>query len=320
MNFGYISSIISTGWFLDYMPVQGSTFAREIDFMNNFITYVATFCTLAITGVMIYFTIKYRKRSDNDLTPNITHNATLETLWTVVPTIICAFVFYYGTMSYVDMRTPPANSIEIGVRGYQWAWEFSYPTGKKEGETLVVPVNRPVKLIMKSDDVNHSFYIPAMRVKEDVIGGTYHYLWFEPKLLGEFPIFCTEYCGKNHSGMMAKLKVVTQAEYDDHINDRTKGELPPEELGKAVWVNKGCKGCHSIDGSAVVGPTWKGLWGNKREFLDGGSATADENYIQESISNPNKHIVKGYQQGIMPMIPLTSEEVNTVIAFMKTLK
>ncbi len=304
---------------LDWMPEQASTFAPQVDMTNNFISWVAAFCTVSITGAMIYFAIRYRKRSDLDKTPAITHNTTLETLWTAIPTVVCLFVFYVGTMTYVDMRTPPGNAIEIGVRGYQWAWEFTYPTGKKQGEELVVPVNKPVKLIMKSDDVNHSFFIPAMRVKEDVIGSSYHYLWFEATKLGTFPIFCTEYCGKQHSGMLGKLRVVSQAEYEDHINNRTKGELSPEELGKQVWVNKGCKGCHSLDGSAIVGPSWKGLWGKEREFTDGTKAVADENYIKNAISNPNGQVVKGYGP-LMPMLPLTNEEVDHVIALVKSLK
>lgn len=302
------------------MPEQASTFAGEVDFMNNFISYVAAFCTLAITGTMIYFAWKYRKKSDNDVTPQITHNATLETLWTAIPTVVVIFVFFYGTRTYVDMRTPPANAVEISVLGRKWVWEFTYPTGKKEAEELVVPVNRPIKLIMQSQDVNHSFFIPAMRVKEDVIGGVYHYLWFEPTKLGTFPIFCAEYCGTNHSGMLAKLRVVTQEEYDDHINDRTKGEIPLEEKAQQLWVNKGCKGCHTLDGSPLVGPTWKGLFGSKREFVDGTTGTADENYIRESILNPNAHIVKGFQPGLMPALPATDDEINTFIAFMKTLK
>jgi len=311
---------------LDWMPVQASTFAAEIDFMNNFISYVAAFCTIAITGAMIYFAIRYRKRTDNDVTAQITHNATLETLWTAIPTVVCIFVFYYGTMTYVGMRNPPANSLEIGVRGFQWGWDFTYPNGKKQVDELVVPVNKPIKLIMTSAEVdpkkvpvNHSFYIPAMRVKEDVIGGVYHYLWFEANQVGDFPIFCTEYCGASHSMMVARLRVVSQEEYDDHINDRRQGERPVEDVAKEIWVNKGCKGCHSLDGSAVVGPTWKGLYGAKREFTDGTTADADENYIKSSISNPNGKVVKGYQP-IMPMIPLTEDETATLISFMKTLK
>lgn len=307
------------------MPEQASTFAAEIDFMNNFISYVAAFCTIAITGAMIYFAWKYRKRTDNDLTPQITHSTVLETLWTAIPTVVVLFIFYYGTMTYVDMRNPPANALEIGVRGYQWAWEFTYPNGKKQGEELVVPVDTPIKLIMTSSEtggktpVNHSFYIPAMRVKEDVIGGTYHYLWFQPTKLGNYPIFCTEYCGTNHSGMLGRLRVVTPEEYQDHINDRREGERPLEEVAKEIWVNKGCKGCHSLDGTAVVGPSWKGLWAAKREFVDGSSATADENYIRSAILNPGAQVLKGYQN-VMPMIPLTDDEIETLIAFLKTIK
>ena len=304
---------------LDWMPEPASTWAEKVDFLNNFITWVSVFCTIAITGAMVFMGIKYRRRSDNDETPNITHNATLETVWTVVPTLVVIFIFYYGTMVYVEERTPPVNPIEIGVRGYQWAWEFTYPTGKKEAEQLVVPLGKPVKLIMKSDDVNHSFFIPSMRVKEDVIGGTYHYMWFQATKPGEFPIFCAEYCGTNHSGMLAKLKVVSEEEYEDHIQDRRKGEMSPEEFAKQVYVNKGCKGCHSIDGTAVVGPTFKGLYGREETMQDGLKVTVDENYIRESILNPTAKIVKGYQP-VMPSMQPTDEEINAVIAWLKGMK
>ncbi len=158
-----------------------------------------------------------------------------------------------------------------------------------------------------------------MRTKEDVIAGAYHYMWFQPTKLGTFPIFCTEYCGLNHSGMLGKLRVVTQAEFDDHINDRTKGELSPEEIAKQVYVNKGCKGCHSLDGTAVVGPSWKGLFGTEREFADGTKAVVDENYIRDSILNPNAKVVKGYQP-LMPALQLKDDEINAIVALLKTLK
>lgn len=306
-----------------WMPPAAATWAEQVDFINAFITYVAAFCTIGITGVMLYFAIKYKRRSENDVTPYITHNRTLETVWTVVPTIVVIFVFAYGTWLYEDkMRNPPANAIEIGVKGYQWFWEFNYPTGKRANEHLVVPVNRPIKLIMKSNDVNHSFFIPAMRVKEDVIASEYHFLWFQPTKLGTYRVFCAEYCGDQHSGMLGDVQVVTEAEYEDFINDRTKGDQPkltPEELGKQVWDQKGCKACHSLDGAKMTGPSWKGLFGKERVFTDGSKATADENYIRESVLTPTAKVVQDFPPA-MPALQINDEELAGVIAFIKTLK
>jgi cytochrome c oxidase subunit 2 len=318
------NSIYHSIFGFDWMPEQASSWAPKVDFINNFITDVSVFCTIAITVAMLYFAIRYRRRGPNDYTPNITHNATLETVWTVIPTVICIFVFYYGFAVYHQMRNPPANPLEIQVSGYQWAWEMTYPNGKKSVNELVVPINKPVRLITKSRDVNHSFFIPAMRVKEDVIGNTYHYLWFEPTKLGDFHIFCAEYCGTAHSGMIGNLKVVSQAEYDDYISDRKSADapqLPPEEIGKLAYAKVGCNACHSIDGSKIVGPSFKGLWGREEEFEDGSKLIADENYIRESILHPSAKIVKGYPAVMQPMLSEKDEEkIAGIIAFIKTLK
>ena len=210
----------------DFMPVQASTWAGDVDWMNNWITNISVFCTLVITGVMLYFAIKYRASKTAAPTSKVNHSITLETVWTVVPTIIVIYVFWAGFDVYREMRTPPANAIEVGVTGYKWAWNFSYETGKQSTNELVVPIGEPIKLIMKSKDVLHSLFIPAMRVKEDLRGDQYSFLWFTPTKLsidqpnGYFHIFCAEYCGLQHSGMLGKLKVVTREEYNDYIHDR----------------------------------------------------------------------------------------------------
>lgn len=303
------------------MPEQASEWAARVDWLNNFITYVAIFCTLAITGVMLYFMIKYRRRSEDQPTTYITHNATLETVWTVVPTLVCIFVFIYGFLYYEEMRTPPTNAIEVGVEGYQWGWNFEYSTGKRSSAELVIPLGKPVRLIMRSKDVNHSFFIPSMRVKEDVLASTYSYLWFTPTKAGEYPIFCTEYCGTQHSAMLATLKVVQPEVYEDFINDRAQEKLTPVELGKKLFSQKGCVACHSIDGSAKVCPTLQKLFGQEREFVDGSKTKADENYFESSMLNPNGQIVKGFQPNMMPSFKgqLSDEELAGLIAYLKTL-
>jgi cytochrome c oxidase subunit 2 len=203
---------------LDMMPEQATSWAAQVDWINNFITYVSAFCTLAITGVMIIFAVRYRQKDGKDHeTPYVTHNAVLESIWTVVPTLVCIFVFYYGLVVYQDMRNVPANALEVQVKGFQWRWEFLYPNGTKSTNELVVPVDTPIRLVMTSDDVLHSFFIPSMRTKEDVVPGKYSYLWFQPEKLGEYPIFCTEYCGLQHAKMLAQLRVVSNEQYQDYI-------------------------------------------------------------------------------------------------------
>lgn len=315
---------------LDWMPEGAATWAPRVDFINNFISWVALVCTFAISGAMVYFAVKYRRRTENDKTEYITHNATLETVWTVFPTIICIYVFWYGFDLGREMRTPPANPIEINVSGKQWSWAFTYPNGKQSGGELVVPVGKPVRLIMKSTDVNHSFFIPAMRVKEDVIGSIYTYLWFTPTKVGEFPVFCAEYCGGNHSGMLAKLKVVSQDIYDDFVSNRGPKDLSPEAHGRALYASKGCIGCHSLDGSRVVGPSFKGIYGAAHEMEGGAKVTVNENYIRESILNPQAKVVKGYPPvmqaySLVETDPsgqqqINDKELSAIISFIKTLQ
>lgn len=303
---------------LDWMPEQASDWAENVDWINNFISYTAAFCTLAITAVVIYFAVRYRRKSDDQKTEYITHSFTLETIWTVIPTIVVIFVFYYGTKIYHETRNPPANALEISVEGYQWGWNFTYPNGKRSSRDLVVPIGRPTKLIMKSRDVNHSFFIPAMRIKEDLVASQYTYTWFTPTKLGDYHIFCTEYCGLQHSAMIGSLKVVAPEAFEDYLIDRSKEELPPAELGKKLYVSLGCNACHSLDGSKLVGPSFKGLYGASRDFTEGESSKADDNYLRESILNPNKRVVKGF----VPAMPafegrLEDDELSGLIAFIK---
>ncbi|MBL7661861.1 cytochrome c oxidase subunit II [bacterium] len=308
----------------DWMPVQGSTWAEQVDWINNFITYISVFCTVAITGAMVYFGIKYRRKTDNDPTPHITHNAALEIVWTAIPTAIVCFVFWYGLVIYREMRNPPSNAQEINVQAEKWQWTFAYNTGKKAVNELIVPVGQPVRLIMRSKDVNHSFFIPAMRVKEDVIGNQYNYLWFEANQTGQFPIFCTEYCGLGHSAMLANLRVVSKEAYQDFINDRAAGEeeKTPEALGKKLFAEKACASCHSTDGSVKPCPTLKGVFGHDVELTDGSKIKADENYLRESLLNPNAKIVKGFTPNVMPSQQgqLSDEQVDQLIAYIKTLQ
>ncbi|HMO16908.1 MAG TPA: cytochrome c oxidase subunit II [Oligoflexia bacterium] len=312
-------------WFIglfDYMPEQASSWAADVDFINNFITIVSVFCIVGITLVMLYFAWKYRRKSENQQVAYITHNVTLETLWTVIPTLVVIFTFYYGFIVYYEMRTPPVGAMEINVQGYSWGWDFQYANGKRTSGDLVVPVGEPVKLVMTSRDVIHSFFIPAMRVKEDVYQGNYSYLWFNPTKMGEYHIFCTEYCGTGHSQMGRKLKVVSKEEFQDFLNDRNAVELSPLELGAKLYKEKACITCHSLDGSRLVGPSFQGLFDKKSHEMESGlKVDVDENYVRESILNPAAKIVKGYPNA-MPAFEgqLSEDEIAGLIAFLKEQK
>lgn len=308
----------------DYMPVEGSSWAGRVDWINNLITAISVFCIFSITAVMLYFAWKYRRKSPDQKTDYITHNNLVETVWTVIPTIVCIFMFYFGYTVYHEMRNPPVGTREVNVEAFSWGWNFQYENGKKTSGELVVPIGEPVKLIMTSKDVIHSLFIPSMRVKEDVYNGNYSFLWFTPTKLGDNHIFCTEYCGTSHSAMLANLKVVSKEQFDDFVNDRTSEDapkLPPAELGKKLFASKACATCHSLDGSKLVGPSLKGVFSSTpHEMEDGNSVVVDENYIRESLTYPQKKVVKGYPP-VMPSFEgqLNEEEIAGIIAYLKTL-
>ncbi|MBX7144579.1 MAG: cytochrome c oxidase subunit II [Oligoflexia bacterium] len=307
-----------------FLPEPASEFAPNIDWINNLITDLSVFFTVAIVGAMIYFAIRYRRRDGVDhATPRILGSHTLEAIWTVVPTLVCIFIAYWGIAYYRDMRTVPADAITIDVRGQKWKWDFEYSNGKKTTSELVVPVNKPIKLVISSRDVLHSFFLPSMRVKKDAVPGQYTYLWFRPIKEGVFQAFCTEYCGKDHSAMLAKLHVVSEAEFGRWLNDRSEealmAKLGPAERGKALFQQKGCNACHSLDGSRLVGPSLMKLVGRTEKLSDGSEQVVDENYIKESILDPNKKVVATFPPNVMPAFAgqLSDEDVDGLIAFIR---
>lgn len=296
----------------------------HVDKVQAFIIAIMIFWFVACNAVLIYFMLRYRRRSKHDKVSTIKGNHTLEIVWTVIPTLLCFVMFYYGVVVWKDMRTPPEDAMDINVRGYKWGWEFSYPEldGRIEGNVFYVPVNTPVRLVMKSSDVLHSFFIPEFRTKEDVIPSMYTYLWFEAKETGTYNVFCTEYCGRNHSAMLAKLHVLSEEEWEAYTSGDPNEGLSPTELGQKLYVSRACSGCHSSDGSALIGPSFKGLYGREGQGQDGTSYKADENYIAESIKYPNKLVVTGFQGGQMPAYEgqLSDKEIEALIAYIKTLQ
>ncbi len=305
-----------------YLPAQNSTIASEVDALFNFVLYLSYFFFALVTGGSFYFAIKFRKKGERKFTPGISHNLTLELFWTIIPTILVFVIFVWGFNTYLKMNIPPGDAQELKVTAQKWFWTFSYPEGVTTTNEIVVPVNKPYKLLMSSQDVIHSFFIPSFRVKMDVLPNRYTQLWFEATQMGTFDLFCTEYCGKGHSGMIGKVKVVSDEEYKKWlIQNATASNLPPEELGAELYKSKACFTCHSIDGNPGVGPSFKGIFGRNEKFVDGSSLTADENYIRESILNPQLKVVEGYQP-VMPTYQgiLKNNEIDALIAYLKTLK
>ena len=309
---------------MNWVPEVASNLASKVDAVIWFITVISLVFFILISIFLVYFAIRYRRRQENEETPYITGSHVLETIWTIIPSILLIVIFVYGFVVYKDMRTPPEDSLEVTVIGRQWLWQFKYNNGKTTLNELYIPEGRPIKLVMTSEDVLHSFFVPAFRVKQDLVGGMYTYLWFTPTKTGTYELYCTEYCGTGHSAMLGKVVVMSPEEYEKWEKgeeEKAVASLPPAELGKQLYTQRGCNACHSIDGSSLVGPTWKGLYGHEVVLQDGTKVTADENYIREAILEPQAKMVKGFGP-VMPSFKgvIGDNEISDLIAYIKTLK
>jgi cytochrome c oxidase subunit II len=305
------------------LPPQESTFAHEVDALFHFINIVSLILLVGITVAIIYFAIKYRRKTEEDTTPLITHNNPLEIIWTVIPLILILIVFGWGFSSFNTLRAIPDDAYVVSVRAYSFNWEFTYPNGVRSTNDLYVPANRPIKLVMISSDVIHSLFVPDFRIKQDVVPNRYTQQWFQTKGPGQHIIFCTEYCGMGHSDMLGMVYALEEEEFEAWLEEEAARDIdamPLVEVGELVWRAQGCQGCHSIDGATGIGPTFQGLWMNQRQFTDGTSAVADANYIRESILEPGAKVNVGYQN-IMPSYSgiLGEREIEGVIEFIKEL-
>lgn len=326
------------------LPIQGTEIAAKWDLLYDFLLWLSVFFFIVVVGAMIYFAYKYRRQAGHKTT-YYTGSHLLEAIWVVVPTILLMVIFVWGYAVYRDMKQAPSDAYEVKVIGRQWMWTFLYDNGTTSLNELYVPVNKPVKLMMTSEDVIHGFFVPNFRVKQDVVPGMYTSIWFEATVPGKHQIFCTEYCGTSHSGMIAQLIALTDDQWKDWLKGKKitgihRADGGPEEVsntpvqgggqptltglaeqGKKVYETKSCNACHSVDGSTKVGPTWKGLYGSKVELSDGSTVTADDNYIHESITDPQAKIVKGFGP-TMPTFKgvLTEQEISGVIAYIKSIK
>lgn len=306
------------------MSAEISRIGGDVDSVLIFITAIGVFFFLLTQGFLIYFAWRYRRKKNEEEreTPYIIGNFMLELLWIVVPSLLVLAIFWYGWTVYKDMRRTPPGATEISVVGKQWFFQFKYPDGRLEVNEVRVPVGKPVKFVMTSTDVIHSFFLPAFRIKEDMVPGRYSYLWVHPLKEGRYDIYCAEYCGAGHSVMRAVMVVLSEKDYQAWAGkEAAAGAEPPAERGKALVERLGCLACHSVDGSPKPGPTFKGLYGRQVVLADGSSVSADENYIRESIEDPNAKLVKGFP-AIMPTFKgvAKDEDIAAMIAYLKTLK
>lgn len=300
---------------------EASNLAAGVDFTFKFIFLTALIFIVGITSFMIYILIRYsRKREKHPR--QFTGNLTLEIVWTVIPLFIVLAMFYVGLIGFTPMRKVPADAMNITAIGQMWRWEFDYGENHISNE-LVVPLNKDIKLNLVSKDVNHSLFIPAFRLKEDVVPGYNNYMWFKPTMKGEFDIFCAEYCGLNHSGMLSKVVVLDSTDYNKWYVEFVKSSQAVESPGLALLKKNNCLACHSLDGSRIVGPTFKGLWGSKVQVLtDKGEVTETitDDYIRRSILDPDAEIVKGFNKGLMQSYKsiLSKQDIDIIIAYFKS--
>lgn len=332
-----------------HLPAQLSTVAPAIDTLYYVILYVSIIFFVGIVGAMLYFMWKYRRHDGNLRGEAPTHANALEVFWTFSPLILLFAMFHEGFQTYMEATVAPDDAINIRVRGRQWAWQFEHPNGMSEDNTLHVPVDRPVRLIMSSEDVIHSFFIPDFRVKRDAVPGMFSTIWFQAVAREPIPegpadgdhvlyvsqVYCTEYCGAGgawgdnggHATMYARVLVQRDEDYrrwlevgpQPRCNDGST-DCSDEEKGQVLFALKGCTACHAVEPgvSGMAGPNLHGVFGTEQPLTGGQRITADETYVRQSIREPRSQVVEGYQP-VMPVIRMSDTELSMLVAYVRSL-
>ncbi|HET7435971.1 MAG TPA: cytochrome c oxidase subunit II [Thermoanaerobaculia bacterium] len=296
-------------------PEQASTVAPYVDGLYLFLVALTGGVSLLIWIVIFYFAIKYRRRPDNELAEEQEPPHFLETAWIVIPTIIFLGIFVAGSFVYFRINRPPDDALDVYATGRQWMWKFQHATGQREINTLHVPVGRPVRITMASEDVIHSLWFPAFRVKADVLPSRYRTMWFTGTKVGRFHIFCAEYCGTLHSGMIGWVEVMEPTAYQRWLAGGSEGSLASQ--GEQLFQKYACNTCHTNDATGR-GPVLAGLYGKPVQLATNATVAADDNYIRESILNPQAKIVKGFSP-IMPTFQgqVSEEDLLKLLAFIR---
>lgn len=304
---------------LPFFPEQASNFAGNVDNLFLFVLLTCLFFAVLVTLLVIYAAFKYRRNKPGEVGSLMEGNTLLEIAWTAIPLILALGIFAWGAIIYVNYRTAPTDTLDIYVIGKQWMWKLQQPNGRKEINELHVPVNRNIKLIMGSEDVIHDFYVPAFRVKMDVVPGRYNTMWFRPTKTGKYHFFCSQYCGTNHALMGGWVTVMDPAEYATWLSGEV-GDVNPASAGETLFTQLACVTCHLANGTGR-GPSLNGVYGAKVLLADGSIVTADNAYIRESILQPKAKIVAGYQP-VMPTFQglVTEEQILNLTAYIRSIQ
>jgi len=310
---------MQTSW-IPFVPPSASTISGKVDALYFYLSGVTIFFTLLISVVLTFFVIKYRRRTPFEIPRPIAGSHKLEVLWSVIPFIIAMSMFAWGAQVYFQMYRPPNNAVEVYVVGKQWMWKIQHSTGQREINELHVPAGKKIKLIMTSEDVIHDFFVPAFRIKADVVPGRYTTQWFEATKPGTYHLFCAEFCGMNHSGMIGSVVVMQPTQFDAWLSG-SSGQQSPAVAGQQLYESLGCVSCHGAQGEGGRGPELTGLFGKQVFLSNGQTIVADESYVRESIENPAAKLVNGFGP-IMPTFQgqVTPDQLIQIMAFIKSLR
>jgi len=305
---------------LMFRPERASTMAAQVDNATLFLLGVCGFFALLIAALVVFFSIKYHHSRKADRSNPPTFNIPIEILWTAVPLALCLVMFAWGAHLFARMHQAPPDAIDVDVIGKQWMWKVQHPQGPREINELHVPAGRPVKLLMTSEDVIHSFFVPAFRIKQDVLPERYTNIWFEPTKIGSYPIYCAQLCGTFHAQMIGTVFVMADADYQTWAAAPSSSAVADSSLkasGETLFAQYGCASCHGARDQAR-GPSLAGLFGSTVHLQDGQTVVADENYLRESIVRPRARLVAGYA----PLMPtyegeLTEEQLQRIVAYLK---
>ena len=301
-----------------FSPEQASSFSSEVDGLYAFLWSLTICFGVVLTLLILYFAVKYRRRDEDEIPRPVAGSHRLEAVWVGVPFVVAMGIFVWSASIYYKMYRPPDEAIDVYVVAKQWMWKVQHLDGHREINELHVPVGRKVKLTMTTEDVIHSFYVPAFRIKMDVVPGKYSTLWFEPTRPGRYHLFCAEYCGTSHSGMIGWIDVMEAPEYQAWLS----GGVPEGSLaasGEKLFQQLACVTCHRSDGTGR-GPSLEGVFGKPVQLADGGKVVADEAYVRESIIDPRAKVVSGYQP-IMPTFKgqVSEEQLLELVAYVRSL-
>jgi len=303
---------------LPLFPVEASTSASRVDALYLFLVVLAMVMSLLIAGLLVFFAIRYRRGSGASRAGASSGSTKLEVVWTLIPFVLVMFIFVWGTNVFFHLNRPPDDTMDILVVGKRWMWKLQHLNGRREINELHVPVGRAVKLTMTSEDVIHSFFVPAFRIKADVLPGKYTTTWFKATKTGTYHLFCAEYCGTKHSGMIGSVIVMERDAFQDWLGGGTGG-LTPAAAGERLFTNLGCSSCHQ-ENDKGRGPSLHGLYGTKVQFEGGGSEVANEAYLRESIVDPKAKILKGYTPLMPTFRGLVNEEgLMQIIEYLKSI-